>query len=120
VRFQTRPGAATGQDVFGLLLETNKTLQDSLVQFKAQNAELRRMLFGQRSEKMPSMASEARRAIDADELVGPAPDESSAGSDTSPSVPDPDEEETKRRKRSVSAVKRNVKLPVRRATASSP
>jgi transposase len=86
--------------VIGLLRKNNKTLLESIEQLKAQNAELRRMLFGRRSEKMPSMASEVRRAIDADELLGPVPGtEQAEGPASPPAAPDAAEEETKRRKR---------------------
>lgn len=59
--------------VVELLRKNNRELLDSLAELKAQNAELRRMLFGPRSEKMPSMASEVRRVLEADELIGPLP-----------------------------------------------
>lgn len=89
--------------VIGLLRKNNQSLLESIEQLKAQNAELRRMLFGRRSEKMPSMASEVRRALDADELLGPTPGSTPSvdGAQASTAAPTPDaaEEETKRRKR---------------------
>lgn len=83
--------------VIGLFRKNNETLLESIAQLKAQNAELRRMLFGARSEKMPSMASEVRRAMDAEELVGLV----SEGADAPTPVEsaDADSQETKRRKR---------------------
>lgn len=107
--------------VIGLLRKNNSTLLESIEQLKAQNAELRRMLFGQRSERMPSMASEVRRAIDADDLVGPTLDEGAEGTAIVPSVVDSETETTKRRKRGrkrsekerqAARAERNRKLPV--------
>src|SRR5690606_26223630 len=74
-------------------------LLDSIEQLKAQNAELRRMLFGRRSEKMPSMESEVRRALDAEELLGPTPGELPTTSSASEPVAEPPEEAEKRRRK---------------------
>lgn len=109
--------------VIHLLRQNNKQLLDSIEQLKAQNAELRRMLFGRRSEKMPSMASEVRRALDAEELVGPVPDASlSPVNDSSkPAAETPEEATTRRRKqgrkrseaeRQAARAKRKRQLPV--------
>jgi transposase len=105
--------------VIGLLRKNSQMLVESIEQLKAQNTELRRMLFGQRSERMPSMASEVRRAIDAEELVGPVPGGAADGPVVNPIVQD--SETTKRRKRGrkrseserqAARAERNSKLPV--------
>ncbi len=108
--------------VIHLLRENNRTLLASIEQLKAQNAELRRMLFGRRSEKMPSMESEVRRSLDADELVGPVPGEpTSADGPTEPATESREEAETRRRKqgrkrseaeRQAARAERKRRLPV--------
>jgi len=85
--------------VIHLLRQHNKQLLDSIEQLKAQNAELRRMLFGRRSEKMPSMESEVRRALDAEELLGPTPGDLPTTSSASEPVAEPPEEAEKRRRK---------------------
>jgi hypothetical protein len=90
---------------------------EELEALEAQYAELRRMLFGQRSERMPSMAFEVGRAMDADALVGPSPIEDPEEATVNSVVPVPETEETKRRKRSekerqAARAERNHKLPV--------
>ena len=98
------------------LAETLKELQEQLKSLSVQNAELRRMLFGPKSEKMPSMASEVRRALDADELLGEPSDSTGEASEPSPA-----EAETARRKsgrkrseaeRKKASAERKRKLPV--------
>jgi transposase len=112
--------------VIHLLRQNNRQLLESLEQLKAQNAELRRMLFGRRSEKMPSMQSEVRRVLEADELVGPTPGEasesaSSNASTSEPAAEPPEEVEKRRRKqgrkrseaeRKAARAERNRQLPV--------
>lgn len=109
-----------------LLRQNNRRLLESLEQLNAQNAELRRMLFGRRSEKMPSMQSEVRRALEAAELVGLAPGEasesaSSNASTSEPAAEPPEEVEKRRRKqgrkrseaeRKAARAERNRQLPV--------
>lgn len=102
---QLEPGVRL---VVGLLRENNRQLMEALESLReelkaqrVQNAELKRMLFGPRSEKMPSMESEVRRAIDAEELLGPEPsseDETSADIEEDDAESD-DDAETNRRKR---------------------
>jgi len=50
---------------------TLESLGEELKAQRVQNAELRRMLFGRKSEKMPAMEREVRRALDAEELFLP-------------------------------------------------
>jgi transposase len=109
------------------LLARLEQLREQQEQLTAQNAELRRMLFGPRSEKMPSMASEVRRALEADELIGPVPTPGeTVGGDPPPSPTLSDEEkrrelEKKRRaagrkrseaERASARAERKRKLPV--------
>jgi len=55
--------------------ELTKQLED----LKAQNAELRRMLFGRSSEKIPPIDSEVRRVVEEEELLGSVDDSSGQG-----------------------------------------
>ena len=50
------------------LLEINKNQTEQITKLTVQIDDLRHMLFGQKSEKMPSMQSEVRRAVDEEEL----------------------------------------------------
>lgn len=79
------------------LTETIEELKATIEGLRVQNAELRRMLFGRKSEKMPPMASEVRRALDAEELLGPAPSESDATAAPA-SEPEPDTEKKRRQR----------------------
>lgn len=90
--------------VIGMLRRNYQAQLETIEQLKAQLAELRRMLFGRRSEKMPSMASEVRRALDADELMGPVPGDSVQADEKTTELlaapaADAADEETKRRRR---------------------
>lgn len=91
------------------LLARLEELREQQEQLTAQNAELRRMLFGPQSEKMPSMASEVRRALEADELIGPVPTTGeTVGGDPPPSTTLSDEEKRREleKKRSRAKAKR--------------
>lgn len=120
---QLEPGVRV---VMGLIRESNRQLQATLEGLRkeleaqrVQNAELKRMLFGPKSEKMPSMESEVRRALDAEELLGPDSGSSNESSEPSGDV-DPDTEKKRRqrgRKRSekqrrAAKAERTRKLPV--------
>jgi transposase len=115
--------------VIGLFRKHSQALLDSIEQLKeqqqalqAQNAELRRMLFGPRSEKMPSMASEVRRALEANELIGPEPSSDGAAASESNSVPASAADAEKKRRdagrkrseaeRQAARAERKRKLPV--------
>lgn len=50
------------------LQQTVEQLQAELERQRAQNEQLRRMLFGPRSERIPSIDDEVRRAVEADEM----------------------------------------------------
>jgi transposase len=73
-------------------------LTKQLEELRAQNEELRRMLFGRSSEKVPPIRSEVRRAIEAEEYFG-----EDGGDDAAPSEKDAEtlekERQTERRKR---------------------
>jgi len=65
------------------VLEKQLAEQRSQIEKKdAQIAELRRMLFGRKSEKIPPISSEVRRAVEADELFGN--DDEDSGDEESP------------------------------------
>lgn len=104
--------------VISMLRETNQRLEatleglrEELKAQRAQNAELRRMLFGRKSEKMPSMEREVRRSLDAEELF---PEDGSA----SPVEPDTESKRRQRgrkrseKERALARAERKRKLPV--------
>jgi hypothetical protein len=106
------------------LLARLEELREQQEQLTAQNAELRRMLFGPRSEKMPSMASEVRRALEADELIGPVPTPGeTVGGDPPPSTTLSDEEKRreleKKRSRAKAKARQNERALGLNASASS-
>src|SRR4051812_14964605 len=91
---------------------TLESLREELKAQRVQNNELRRMLFGRKSEKMPPMEREVRRALDAEELFPPGT------SGDPPSEPDSEKKRRERgRKRSeeerkLARAERKRKLPV--------
>jgi transposase len=101
---------------------TLASLRDELKDQRTQNAELRRMLFGRKSEKMPPMNQQVRRSLDAEELF-PSVERDAEGAATPVAAPSAPELEKKRRqqgrKRSEKERKRakaarKLKLPVLR------
>jgi transposase len=52
------------------LTESNEKLTDEVSKLTGQVAKFQKMLFGPRSEKLPPIASEVRRVVDAEELMG--------------------------------------------------
>jgi transposase len=76
-------------------------LRELLAKKEAQNEELRRMLFGRKSEKVPPIATEVRRAVEAEEYFGQ--DEDGDGAESPSSEQEEQEREqqlrTARRKR---------------------
>lgn len=90
-----------------------KLLRQNLDEMNARNAELveqlaelRRMLFGKRSEKMPSMESEVRRAVEADELT--------VDGKSMPTEPKAKERERRRKARKKSEPKRKANRKLRK------
>lgn len=73
----------TAQIVVKLIMKSNAELKTMLAVRDEQLAEFQRMLFGKRSESMPPIESEVRRAIEKDEL----------GPDSQPVSDDPKERE---------------------------
>lgn len=51
--------------------------EEQMSELKAQNERFRKMIFGARSEKMPSMRSEVRRAVEAEDFPLDLPDDAS-------------------------------------------
>jgi transposase len=89
-----------------------ESLGEELKAQRVQNAELRRMLFGRKSEKMPAMEREVRRALDAEELFPPgAPGDA-------PGEPDTEKKRRQRgrqrseKERQLARAERKRKLPV--------
>lgn len=93
----------TTRIIFGLLrksneelLAINKSQAEQLSNLSDQIDELRHMLFGRKSEKMPSMQNEVRRAVEEVELFS----SNEAGDNAAPGEMITDEEKkTRRRKR---------------------
>jgi len=54
------------------LTESNKALTEEVAKLTAQVAKFQKMLFGPKSEKLPPIQSEVRRAVEAEELFPPA------------------------------------------------
>lgn len=63
------------------LLAINKSQAEQIANLTEQIADLRHMLFGRKSEKMPSMESEVRRAVEEAELFGSDNDEENSEQD---------------------------------------
>ena len=78
------------------LLAINKSQSEQISNLTEQIADLRHMLFGRKSEKMPSMASEVRRAVEESELFGK--DDSEENSEPDKGITE-EEKKTLRRKR---------------------
>lgn len=78
------------------LLAINKSQSEQISNLTEQIADLRDMLFGQKSEKMPSMASEVRRAVAEEELFGKKGAEAESETDSTTTE---EEKKTRRRKR---------------------
>ena len=78
------------------LLAINKSQSEQISNLTEQIADLRHMLFGKKSEKMPSMASEVRRAVEEEELFGSDNPETKPETDSAATE---EEKKTRRRKR---------------------
>ncbi len=85
----------TAQVVVKLIQKSNAELKAMLAVRDEQLAEFQRMLFGKRTEKLPRIESEVRRAIEKDEL---APDAKPPSSDPKEQAAVKKAKQTKRRK----------------------
>ncbi len=55
--------------VIAYIRQSHENLEQKISQLMAENAELKRLLFGRKSEKMPSIRTEVRRTIEAEEFA---------------------------------------------------
>ncbi len=60
----------TAQAVVGVMRVLVTDLREQLQRKREENAELKRMLFGQRSKRLPRIQDQVRRSIEAEELFG--------------------------------------------------
>ncbi len=59
--------------------KSSSQLLETIEQLRADNAELRRLLFGKKREKLPTIASEVRRVVEAEEVLGSSGEAEPAG-----------------------------------------
>ena len=92
----------TARIVMEMIRSTNQELQETIKSLREQNesltaqiSDLRHMLFGRKSEKIPSIESEVRRAVEEEELFGTDEDDAP---DKKPKLTD-EEKQQRRRKR---------------------
>lgn len=113
----------TTRIIFGLLrksneelLAINKTQAEQISNLSDQIAELRHMLFGRKSERMPSMESEVRRAVEESELF----DSNEAEGNASLTKTMTDEEKKSRRRKRARAKSEKTRKEKRKLKKNLP